>query len=266
MYVVKASGRKEEFDEKKIFRTCIRAGASKKFANEVAKSVKEKCYDGITTREILELTLKFLKKERLGISSRYDLKRAIMCLGPTGFPFEQFFAEILQNYGYETCVRKIFNGKCVEQEVDIAAKKDSIKYMIECKYHNELGIYTGLKVALYTYARFLDLSDKFDKAWLVCNTKLTNEAIKYSNCVGIKITSWHYPEDESLEKLIEKKKLYPITILKSLNFCEKIKVMQANFLLIEDFLRYSKEELRKRTKIKMGSLEKAIEETKNILL
>lgn len=264
MYVVKASGKREKFDEKKIFRTCIRAGASKKFANEVARSVMERSYDGITTREILELTLKILKKEP-GISSRYDLKRAIMCLGPTGFPFEQFFSEILQNYGYETCVRKIFKGKCAEQEVDIAAKKDSTRYMIECKYHNELGIYTGLKVALYTYARFLDLSEEFDRAWLVCNTRLTYEAIKYSNCMGMKITSWHYPKDESLNRLIEEKKLYPITILKSLNFCEKIKVMQANFLLIEDFLSYSKEDIRKKTKLKMRSLENAIEETKSII-
>jgi hypothetical protein len=35
----------------------------------------------------------------------------------------------------------------------------------------------------------------------------------YAKCVGQKILSWRYPDDMSLEKMIELKKLYPITIL-----------------------------------------------------
>ena len=36
------------------------------------------------------------------VAKRYDLKRAIMSLGPHGFTFEEFFSQLLQNYDYET--------------------------------------------------------------------------------------------------------------------------------------------------------------------
>ena len=53
-------------------------------------------------------------------------------------------------------------GKCASHEIDVIADKgDSLRYMIECKYHNSQGIYTGLKEALYTHARFLDLNNGY---------------------------------------------------------------------------------------------------------
>ena len=161
MYVLKASGEKEEFDAGKVRKTCLRSGASKELADKTAREVEERAYDGITTREILSLTLKLLEEEP-ETATRYDLKRAIMSLGPTGFPLEKFIAEVLQNYGYKTKVGKIIRGRCVNHEVDVVAEKDGKRYLVECKYHNASGIYTDLKVALYTHARFLDLGDSFD--------------------------------------------------------------------------------------------------------
>ena len=91
MYIIKASGKKEEFKPKKILGTLLRAGASKKLANEVVKEVQRKIRDGATTKEILNLALGLLKNKNPTIGARYDLKRAIMNLGPTGFPFEKYF-------------------------------------------------------------------------------------------------------------------------------------------------------------------------------
>jgi hypothetical protein len=54
-----------------------------------------------------------------------------------------------------------------------------------------------------------------DQGWLVTNTRCTSDAIKYANCVGLRIVSWKYPEKESLENMIENRKLYPATILSS---------------------------------------------------
>jgi hypothetical protein len=75
------------------------------------------------------------------------------------------------------------------------------------------GRYTGLKESLYTHARFLDLSDKFDGEMLVCNTKVSSDVITYAKCVGQQILSWRYPAERGLERMIEEKNLYPITIL-----------------------------------------------------
>jgi hypothetical protein len=263
MYVIKASGEKEEFKPKKVLGTLLRAGASRKLAGEIVKKVEARVHDGIKTREILDTALGLLKNKKPEVGAIYDLKRAIMELGPTGFPFERFFAEVLKNYGYQTQVEKNFKGKNVTHEVDIIAKKDST-YMIENKYHNSLGIYTNLKVALYVYARFLDLKKNFDYPWLATNTRLSRKAVAYAKGVNMKITSWQYPKNESLQKLIEDKKLYPITILKSVNKSVKWKLSNSGIVLVKNLFDYNLQELRKKTKLQEDLLKKAVEEARKI--
>lgn len=264
MYVTKASGEKEEFDVEKVRRTCFRAGASKQLANKIAREVGAKVYDGITTREILHLTLKLLKEEPHA-AMRYDLKRAIMTLGPAGFPFEEFMAKVLQNYGYETKVGKTVKGKCVPHEIDIIAEKEGVRYLVECKYHNAPGIPTDLKVMMYTYARFLDLSEKFHQAWLICNTKYTAEAKRFARCVDVKVTGWKYPKRESLKEMVEMKRLYPITILKSVTKPIKERLFQARMMLARDLLDHELEDLKRTTGLSKSVLGKIREETRKII-
>jgi len=264
MYVTKASGEKEEFDVEKVRRTCLRAGASKQLADKIAEEVKAKAYDGITTREILHLTLKLLEEEPEA-AIRYDLKGAIMALGPTGFPFEEFMAEVLQNYGYETKVGEIVKGKCVSHEIDIIAEKEGVRYLVECKYHNTPGTRTGLEVVMYTYARFLDLGEKFHQAWLICNTKCTAEAEQYGKCVGVKVTSWRYPKGESLEEMVETKRLYPITILRSVTGPIGERLFQARVMLARDLLDHDLEDLKRKTGLPQRVLDEIRDEAKKII-
>jgi len=271
MWVTKASGETEKFDPRKIKRTCLKAGASEELANKIVKEVKKRSYNGISTKEILNITLRLLNKEKPYIAARYDLKGAMFRLGPAGFIFEHFVGEILKEYGYTTKVHNILRGSCVSHEIDVIAKKEK-NYMIECKYHNLPGIYTGLKEVLYTYARFLDLQDgakiglcqKFDKAWLICNTKFSEDAIQYAKCKGIKLTGWNYPEDENLRILIEEKKLYPITMIRSLDADSLDRMSSSDFILAIDLLRISLKELNKITKISLKKLKKFSEEAKRI--
>ena len=264
MYVIKASGKKEEFDPEKILRTLLRAGASRNLANDIVSQVKSKIHDLITTREILDMALDLLKNKQPEVGARYDLKRAIMNLGPTGFPFEQFFAEILRYYGYKTKVGQTVQGKITDHEVDVIAEKNSEKYMIECKYHNSLGVYTNIRVALYIYARFLDLKKKFKQPWLSTNTKCSTKAILYAKGVGMKITSWKYPKNESLQELIEKKNLYPITILKSVNNNIKTKLSKAGIMLAKNLINYDLNELKKKIKLPENVLKKILDECKGV--
>jgi hypothetical protein len=241
MHITKASGDSEKFDANKIYNSILTTGASKKLALDTVKLVKAKYYAGITTKEILNIVLQNLKKER-GINQRYDLKRAIMSLGPSGFPFEEYFARILNHYNYETKIDNHVKGKRIIHEIDIIAKKQNIKYMIECKYHNELGTHTKLHVAMYTYARFLDVN-KFDVPWLVTNTKCVDEAIKYAKGVNLKITSWNYPKINSLRELIVKKDLYPITSLDSIDEKTKEKLFANDIVLAKDLMHFTNREL-----------------------
>ena len=264
MEIQKSSGEFQRFSPKKIYHSVLDAGGSKKLANNAVKEIKRLLHERISTEEILKILLNFLKKEP-GVSQRYDLKRAIMSLGPTGFPFEQYFAKLLNYYGYKTRLNSKLKGKKIIQEVDIIAMKNK-KFMIEAKYHNEIGIITRLHPAMYTYARFLDLKKyNFDQPWLVTNTKCSRDAVEYSKGVNLKITSWNYPKKESLKKMISNEGLYPITILKSLSPKLKEKLYEEKMVTLKDLEKYSPEALRKKFQLKEKEASNLLKEINEIL-
>lgn len=60
--VRKCSGSFEEFDARKIYSACIAAGAPEEIAEEIAKEVEQRAYDGMTTDEIRRYVLTRLKE------------------------------------------------------------------------------------------------------------------------------------------------------------------------------------------------------------
>lgn len=250
MEIIKASGEREDFRKGHIEKSVVRAGGSRELAKSVADGVGRKVRKGMETGKILDLVLKGLRGHP-DVAMRYDLKRAIMNLGPSGFPFEEFVSQVLRNYGYKTITGEQFRGKAVLQEVDIVAKGKGVVAMIEAKYHNSPGIYTDTKVAMYTYARFLDVKsnakNKFSEAWLVTNTKCTSQAVKYAEGVGIKVIGWRYPKKGNLRELVEAKGLYPITIFRGISEKVKHQLFKANIVLAKDLENFDLGKLKKRT-------------------
>lgn len=237
LQVLKADGQREAFSEEKILSSIKRAGIPPGLQDQVLEHIRKSVYDGIPTAEIYHSMLEFLGKSQHPYSrSRYSLKESIMMLGPTGYPFEDFIAKILQALGYETKVRQIVMGKCVSHEIDVIAKKGNRTSMIEAKFHNNMGTRSEIHVALYTQARFSDVKEKnaFDEAWLVTNTKTTADANAYASCSGLKVISWDFPGEESLRDLIEKSTLHPITILSSLPHSSKISLLNNHIVTCKD--------------------------------
>jgi hypothetical protein len=218
------------------------------------------------------MTLDLLKKKMPFVAARYDLKSSIFRLGPAGFTFEDFIAEVLREYGYLTRKNRIVKGPSVRHEIDVVSSKDNQNFMIECKYHNLPGIYTGLKVAMYTYARFLDLKDgwklglcqRFNQPWLVCNTRFSRDAIKYAKNKKLRLIGWKYPSRKGLETLIEKKKLYPITILRSLDKHSQKRLSDADMVLAIDLLKGDLESLSDSTGIRLKKLRKFADEAEKV--
>lgn len=237
--ITKADGKKARFEPRKVESTCIRAGASRQAARRIVNQIRSQIYPGMTTREIYRLVLKLLAENAgVAVRQRYRLKESIMRMGPAGFPFENFVAKVLENYGYKVrSIRDVIPGRCIPHEVDISleSERDGKRWLVECKYHNMSGRYTGLKESLYTHARFLDLADSFDREMLACNTRVSDEVTIYSSCVNQKILSWRYPPQSGLERLIEDKKLYPVTIL-GLNKHELEMFHQQNMMIAKDLL------------------------------
>lgn len=233
--VIKATGEIEPFSEEKVISSLLRAGASRQLAEDIIAQTKPSLYQNIPTFEIYSTVMKILKKEQRPIAEKYNLKKAIMDLGPTGYPFEKFVAVVLQATGCQVATNKIVQGKCVSHEIDVIAENKE-KYMIECKFHGLPGGRTDIKVALYTYARFLDVKEKggFDIPWLMTNTKLTQEVKTYALCMGMRVTAWDYPEGDSLNEMIDKSGLYPITASTTLPEQKKLELIEKGIVFSRD--------------------------------
>lgn len=263
--VRKASGALEPYSRGKLLRSCVKAGLNLIQARQIASQVERNLYDGVETREIYRMMIEAISKLNPATAARYTLKHAIMSLGPTGFPFETYISRILEAYGYNARLRTKVKGRCVEHEVDVLAEKPSptpVRIMVECKYHNAPGVYTGLKEAMYTYARFLDLQEggrlglcePIHQAWLISNTKCSEEAKAYAKCQGFMITAWKYPPKEGLENMIQRKKLYPITILEDLTANQLERLSETHVMLVEDLIRMDAEALAKSTRIPLRKI------------
>ena len=234
--VIKADGTKETFSKEKLNQSMIRAGVGKTIREKVIAEVKDKLYEGISTKEIYDLVSEELDRQEKYLASKYSLKKAIMRLGPTGYPFEKFVAGLLQRKGYKTETAQELMGKCVSHEVDVIAQKDNKKFAVECKYHNKRGTKTDIQNALYIYARYLDLKEaqQLDEMWLVTNTKMTSKAVEYSECVGLKVLSWDYSGEWSWSELVENSDLYPITCLETLTRPEEKELLNEGIVFCRD--------------------------------
>ena len=147
--ITKASGEKTPFSEWKLQQSLSRSGASDAAINVITDKIKSQLYEGMSTKEIYSTAFQLLKKQPNAIAARYNLKRAIMELGPSGFPFEKFYAEILTHQGYTTFLNILAHGHCINHEIDIIANKGDNYYMLECKFHNQVGYMCDVKIPLY---------------------------------------------------------------------------------------------------------------------
>lgn len=242
--VKKFSGELVDFDESKLVNSLKAAQADHNLATKIVKEVNQSLYDGISTKEIYQKAFKLLKSRQRPSASRYKLKRAIMELGPSGFPFEKYIGHILNFDGYDTEVGIIMQGNCVTHEVDVLAKKDDRCYVIECKYHNAQGKPNDVKIPLYIHSRFNDIrnrliamnpdSDIKYSSWIFTNTRFTSDAIDYAKCSGMQLISWDYPQNKSLKYRINKSGLFPITSLTSLSKREKSLLLDEGIVLCQE--------------------------------
>ena len=161
--VKKASGDIVDFNEEKLRRSMRNAGASDEAIDEVIRAVNEILEDGISTKVIYQKAFALLKKKSSATAGRYKLKKAILELGPSGYPFENFVAEILKYQGFRTEVGVYVAGHCVEHEVDVVATKDHHHYMVECKFHNTFNRHCDVKVPLYINSRFDDIEKSLEQ-------------------------------------------------------------------------------------------------------
>ena len=234
--VIKLDGTPEAFDPDKLRASLLRSGAAREDVEAIVAEIEPTLVDGTTTSQIYKRAFALLKRQVRPVAARYSMKRAIQELGPSGFPFEDFVTEIFRAQGYKTATGLIVPGRCVEHELDVRAEKGDTVIGAELKFHNNLGIKSDLKIALYVHARFEDLiaaqeKNHITEGWLITNTSFTQNAIQYAECAGLKMVSWSYPQGGTLQDLIERSGVQPVTALTSLTQREKRLLLERRVVL-----------------------------------
>lgn len=273
MEIIKASGEKEKYNVQKIRSSLRFAGIPKPAIDKVCNVINKKIKPGTKTEKIYREVINILEKENPVYARKYSLKRALMELGPAGFWFEKYFAAILEEYGYTTWVNLIMQGNCTDHEVDVLAEKDGKKNVIEMKYNNRAGRKTDIKDTMYAYSRFLDIKEHEKNrgnkdvylCWAVTNTQFTSKAVKYGNCKKFKVIGWGYPKNDGLPEMIRKKRLYPITILPSVDKRVFKKLEEENIYFARDLLRFSPEEMYKKFLMKKSLAKKILSQATELV-
>lgn len=239
--VTKADGELERFDPAKLEQSLDRAGASSVVRARITSQLMHELKPGITTEHIYRRAFEILKRdEELPVAARYSMRRAVFALGPSGFPFEQFVAEILRGHGWHVATDVTLIGRCAPHEVDVVAEKNGKRVGIEAKFHNEPGGKTDIKDALYVHARYQDLaqaplkSSRVDEGWLVTNTVFTQNAIRYARCSDLTLLGWDYPRGRGLQELIEEARVHPLTALTTLSDGEKRHLLDRRIVLCKE--------------------------------
>jgi hypothetical protein len=273
VFVTKFDGRKQPFEKSKIVNTCLRMHATQEQASAVADRVEKNVYEGISTKKILQMVFLYLQEFKPEVKHQIDLREAISRLRPKP-DFEIFVALLLREYGYSVVGSQILPGKCVTHEIDGVAIRDSEVILVEIKHHYQHHTYTGVDICLETQARLEDLKQgfaagkhklDFSKALIACNTKFSDHAIQYCNCMGIEYLGWKAPPEGGMEKMIEEKNFYPITLLKSMDTLTEQKIADNGILTLKQLSQCDAEALRRKTRIPMEKIEFLINAAKKLM-
>lgn len=243
--VTKASGERSHYDREKLIQSLHRSGASDDAIESVVADVESTLVDGMSTHKIYRRAFQLLKRSSVVAASQYKLKSAVMELGPSGYPFEQFVGALFRAAGWTAKVGVIMPGQCVTHEVDVFAKKEGIVRFVECKFRNMPGSKVDVKVPLYVNSRVRDLIARYSKdhpdepvkgyqGWVVTNSKFTEDAERYGECEGMHLLAWDYPQGRGLIDLIRTTGLLPVTVLHSLSSKQKEAVMSKDVVICRD--------------------------------
>jgi len=270
VFVTKADGSTQLFDKAKVVKTCLRIGADRQIAVQIADEVDSLVYDGIPTHKVLQITLKLLREHKPTIRHFLDLKKGLSVMNSKP-EFEKFVQILLIHHGFEVGPSQIIKGKCIGHEVDAVAKKDGVAYFVEAKHHSNYHTPTGLDESRIARAVLEDAAEgflrgksnlKIDRAMIVTNTRYSEHAKRYGKCRNILQIGWSSPKELSLQNMIEEKKVYPISCIRGLSNQTRIKLVNSGVVLIKQLVEEEPSKLSEETDLSQEFLKRIIEKAK----
>ena len=271
VYVMKADGTLQLFDREKVVRTCLRMGVSRGVAEEVAREVENRLYDGIPTRKILQMTFTLLRRYKPTIRHLLDLRKGLSLMDSKP-EFETFVQVLLAHNGFEVSPNTLVAGRCGTHEVDAIARKDGVTFFVEAKHHVNYHTPTGLDESRIARAILEDVTEgfelgksslKIDRAMIVTNTRYSEHAMHYGKCRNILQIGWNSPANLSLQNMIEVKNLYPLSCLRGLKRETKTKLVNSGIVLMKQLFEEKPSTLARKTGVPKETLKQITEKAKN---
>jgi Holliday junction resolvase-like predicted endonuclease len=244
VYVTKADGSKQLYDREKIVQTSLRLGADRTLAEQIARRLELKLYEGIPTRRILQLVFSYMRKTKPAVVHLFDLRRGISFMEPKP-EFEMFVRALLTYSGYTVQPNRVLRGLCGEHEVDAIAEKDGLTYFVEAKHHEAYHAFTGLDESRIARAILEDVTEgyirgttdiKIDSAIIVTNTKYSDHAATYGACRGIIQIGWATPIGSGVRDTVMAHRLYPLSCIRGLSEETRMRLVGLGIVLVRQLL------------------------------
>jgi hypothetical protein len=273
MDIIKSNGERVIFNPNKIRKTLRRAGARTETVEKVIEAVTPLVSDGMTTKQVFRVVRRELRKVSRRVANRYNLRNALLKLGPAGFKFEKYVASILTAYQYQTELpTDELPGLCVRHEIDVIARKNGRTVMIEAKFRNRFGDTVNLKDTMATWSSFLDMVEgskmgkcpKFDEIWIVTNGRFSERALQFGTCRGMHLVGWG-AEEHSLPRLVDHAALYPITVLDDLRQWELDGFSENNLMLCREIAGSDPAKLANKAKIDGDRAKKIVDACQDVI-
>jgi hypothetical protein len=271
--IKKANQQTVPFDPDKVLTSIQRTGADKKTAEAVLQKVEAQLKPLMTTKKIYDIVRKELSQHKPWAAARYNLRQAIIKLGPAGYNFEKYVAAVLAAYGYKTETPETYQGACVEHEIDVTAEKDGRIAFIEAKFRRDYSGSVNIKDTMATWARFLDLVDgskvnlcpHFDEVWIVTNARFTDQSLKFGHCKNMKLIGWSHPTEQSFSHMVDLDALYPLTIMDTLTQSELSTFAKNDLMLCREITDIQIQALSNQTGITEERLEEILIDCRSII-
>ena len=115
------------------------------------------------------------------------------------------------------------------------------QHLVECKFYISTGKNANVQVPLYVRSRINDIvylrlgqaeySGYSFSGGIVTNTRFTEDAIAFGESAGLKLLSWDYPRGAGLREIIDRERIFPVTVLTRLTVAQKQLLMERGIVI-----------------------------------
>ena len=138
----------------------------------------------------------------------------------------------------ETNALSVNNGSLAAAETSFPRLH---QHLVECKFYISTGKNANVQVPLYVRSRINDIvylrlgqpefSGYSFSGGIVTNTRFTEDAIAFGESAGLKLLSWDYPRGAGLREIIDREKIFPVTVLTRLTVAQKQLLMERGIVI-----------------------------------